>query len=76
NIDDYSVIVSSGTGTKELYLDKYLPYKVYTIPCVVSSDYLKEQFNNIVSDIVHPKIISPNFKHNFCQLDIANYNIY
>lgn len=76
NIDDYSVIVASGTGTTALYLEKYLPYKVYTIPCVGSSNYLKEQFNNIDSDLVHPKIISPNFKNNFGQLDIANYNIY
>ena len=76
SINDYSVVIASGTGTTALYLEKYLPNKVYTIPCVGSSDYLKEQFVSIDAELAQPKIISPNFKNSFGQLDIANYNIY
>ncbi|AEB28647.1 1-aminocyclopropane-1-carboxylate deaminase [Francisella hispaniensis] len=76
SIDDYSVVIASGTGTTALYLEKYLPNRVYTIPCVGSSDYLKEQFASIDAELAQPKVISPNFKNNFGQLDIANYNIY
>ena len=44
--------------------------------CFGSSDYLKEQFASIDAKLAHPKIISPNFKNSFGQLDIANYDIY
>ena len=76
NINNYSVVIAAGTGTTALYFEKYLANKVYTIPCVGSLDYLKEQFASIDAKLAHPKIISPNFKNSFGQLDIANYDIY
>ncbi|GAB4227109.1 MAG: hypothetical protein Kow0076_8660 [Francisella sp.] len=76
NITNYSVVVASGTGTTALYLEKYLSNKVYTIPCVGNSKYLKEQFNSIDKTLSHPKIISLHFKSTFGKLDIDNYNIY
>ena len=75
-IKDYSVIIASGTGTTALYLEKYLKQKVFTIPCVGDSQYLKQQFNDIDKNLDHPLILEPKFQTNFGQLDIQNYNIY
>ncbi|AJI48140.1 1-aminocyclopropane-1-carboxylate deaminase [Francisella philomiragia] len=76
DIDNYSVVVASGTGTTALYLEKYLPNKVYTIACVGDNQYLKKQFNDIDNGLKHPKILNLNFKTHFGQLDIQNYAIY
>ena len=75
-IKDYSVVIASGTGTTALYLEKYLKQKVFTTPCVGNSQYLKQQFNDIDKNLNHPQILEPQFRINFGQLDIENYNIY
>ncbi|MED7789060.1 1-aminocyclopropane-1-carboxylate deaminase [Francisella sp. 19X1-34] len=72
----YSIVVASGTGTTALYLEKYLRQKVFTIPCVGDSIYLKQQFKYIDKDLKHPQILEPQFQTNFGQLDIKNYKIY
>lgn len=76
NFTDYSVAIASGTGMTALYLEKYLPKKVYTIPCVGDLNYLRQQFYGIDKNLNHPKIISPGFKSSFGQLDLSNYHIY
>lgn len=76
HIKDYSIIIASGTGTTALYLEKYLPNKIYTVPCVGDAQYLKKQFKDIDDNLRDPKILEPNFKTNFGQLDIKNYKIY
>ncbi|API86990.1 pyridoxal-phosphate dependent enzyme [Francisella uliginis] len=75
-IKDYSVVIASGTGTTALYLEKYLKQKVFTVPCVGNSQYLKQQFNDIDKNLNHPQILEPQFRTNFGQLDIENHNIY
>ncbi|AIT08899.1 1-aminocyclopropane-1-carboxylate deaminase [Candidatus Francisella endociliophora] len=75
-IESYSVVVASGTGTTALYLEKYLPNRVYTVPCVGDSEYLKKQFRDIDENLNHPKILEKNFKTAFGQLDIKNFKIY
>ncbi|ASG69003.1 1-aminocyclopropane-1-carboxylate deaminase [Francisella halioticida] len=75
-IEDYSVVVASGTGTTAIYLEKYLKQKIFTIPCVGSSQYLKQQFNYIDKTLNHPQVLESQFQKNFGQLDIENYNIY
>jgi 1-aminocyclopropane-1-carboxylate deaminase/D-cysteine desulfhydrase-like pyridoxal-dependent ACC family enzyme len=76
SIDSYSVVVASGTGTTALYLEKYLPNKVYTVACVGDDDYLLQQMNSVDSNLNKPKILARNFESNFGQLDIANYKLY
>ena len=76
SIDNYSVIVASGTGTTALYLEKYLPNKVHTIASVGNDDYLLQQMNSIDANLSKPKILAKNFESNFGQLDITNYEIY
>ncbi|WP_192578158.1 1-aminocyclopropane-1-carboxylate deaminase [Francisella sp. LA112445] len=75
-IEDYSVVVASGTGTTALYLEKYLNQRVFTVPCVGDSKYLKRQFDYIDKNLKHPQILEPHFQTNFGQLDIKNYNIH
>lgn len=76
SIDSYSVVVASGTGTTALYLEKYLPNKVYTVSCVGSDEYLTDQFVSIDKTLKHPQILQKSFKSNFGQLDIKNHQIY
>ena len=76
SINQYTVVVASGTGTTALYLEKYLPKKVYTIACVGDDDYLLKQFSDIDSALNKPIILTKKFKSNFGQLDIKNYQIY
>nr|WP_244614592.1 1-aminocyclopropane-1-carboxylate deaminase [Pseudofrancisella aestuarii] len=76
NITNYSVVIASGTGTTALFLEKYLPNKVYTVSCVGCDDYLKQQILNVDNKINIPKILSKPFKSNFGNLDFENYKIY
>lgn len=76
SINNYSLVVASGTGTTALYLEKYLPKKVYTISCVGTNKYLTDQFNSTDNTLKHPQILQKPFKANFGQLDIKNYQIY
>ncbi|KEI35882.1 1-aminocyclopropane-1-carboxylate deaminase [Allofrancisella frigidaquae] len=76
NFQDYSVIVASGTGTTSLYLEKYLPNKVYTVACVGDEDYLKKQFFMVDPKQPPPAVLVKNFKSTFGQLDINNYKLY
>ncbi|APC96915.1 1-aminocyclopropane-1-carboxylate deaminase [Francisella frigiditurris] len=76
NIIDYTVVVASGTGTTALFLEKYLPNKVYTISCIGDDDYLKQQMLSIDNEINFPKILPKHFKSNFGSLDFENYKIY
>ena len=75
-IDNYSVVIASGTGTTALYLEKYLPNKVYTIACVGDDGYLLKQMNSVDANSNKPKTLAKDFESNFGQLDIANYGIY
>ncbi|QIV95985.1 1-aminocyclopropane-1-carboxylate deaminase/D-cysteine desulfhydrase-like pyridoxal-dependent ACC family enzyme [Allofrancisella inopinata] len=76
NFQDYSVIVASGTGTTALYLEKYLPNKVYTVACVGDEDYLKKQFFIVDPKQTPPTILVKSFKSTFGQLDVDNYKLY
>ena len=76
SINNYSVVVASGTGTTALYLEKYLPNKVYTVACVGDDDYLLKQMNSVDANLDKPKILAKDFESNFGQLNIVNYEIY
>lgn len=46
-IEDPYLFLPSGTGTTALFLQKHLPFLVYTCPTVGNSDYLKQQWQMI-----------------------------
>ncbi len=63
------VFLPSGTGTTALFLQKYLPYKVYTTPCVGSETYLKDQFSLLESDeSLYPVILNSKKRYHFGKL--------
>ena len=63
------IFLPSGTGTTALFLQKYLPYKVYTTPCVGDEVYLKKQFLMLEADErEHPTILQTQKKYHFGKL--------
>lgn len=63
-----SLATPSGTGTTALYLALSLPeYKVYTVPCVGDSDYLKEQMSALEIIPDNLIILEPSKKYHFAK---------
>ena len=59
-ITNPKVMLPSGTGTSALYLQKHLPFEVFTCACVGSADYLEQQFFELSENKNHhPTIIAP-----------------
>ncbi len=73
--ENINIFLPSGTGTTALYLQKYLPFKVYTCACVADEDYLKLQFNNLEKQN-HPIILKTPKKFHFGKLYKQNYEIW
>ncbi len=68
-LKDPKVFLPSGTGTTALYLQKHLPFSVYTCACVGDEDYLKKQFFQLERDEnIHPKILKLDKKYHFGKL--------
>jgi len=69
NLDIDVICTPSGTGTTALYLAKELPeYKIYTVSCIGSSAYLKEQMlalDTIPDNLV---ILEPRKRYHFAKL--------
>jgi 1-aminocyclopropane-1-carboxylate deaminase/D-cysteine desulfhydrase-like pyridoxal-dependent ACC family enzyme len=66
---DIAVFLPSGTGTTALFLQKHLPYTVYTTACVGTSAYLREQFLSLEPDqSMHPVILNTRKKYHFGKL--------
>lgn len=76
NIKDLKVFLPSGTGTTALYLQKYLPFDVYTCACVGDSEYLKKQFFELEPKEFHPKVLETPRKFHFGKLYRQNYEIW
>ncbi|MCK5853675.1 MAG: 1-aminocyclopropane-1-carboxylate deaminase/D-cysteine desulfhydrase [Sulfurovaceae bacterium] len=77
NIKELNIFLPSGTGTTALYLQKNIIDKVYTVPCVGDSDYLKKQFYMLEEDEqYHPNILEPSKKRHFGKLYKESYNIW
>jgi len=69
NIDNLKIMLPSGTGTTALYLQKNLPFEVFTVSCVGGSQYLKKQFFHLEKDEkYHPTIINMDKKYHFGKL--------
>ncbi len=63
------IFLPSGTGTTALFLQKHLPWRVLTTPCVGDARYLKQQFFELESDErLHPTILETARKYHFGKL--------
>ena len=65
--DKLKIFLPSGTGTTALYLQKFLPFEVFTCSCVGDDEYLKEQFLALEKKN-HPKILKKEKKYHFGKL--------
>lgn len=58
----------SGTGTTALFLAKFLPqYKVYTVPCIGDTNYLREQMSALSAIPKNLIILNPSKKYHFAK---------
>jgi len=80
---EYQIFLPSGTGTTALFLSKALQklgalhFKVYTVACVGSSDYLKDQWQELESDAsFFPTIIETKKHYHFGKLYREFYQIW
>ena len=67
NEDKLKIFLPSGTGTTALYLQKYLPFEVFTCACVGDSEYLEKQFSQLEKQN-HPTILKMDKKYHFGKL--------
>lgn len=73
--NELNVFLPSGTGTTALYLQKFLPFPVFTCPCVGDEVYLKKQFE-MLEDNNHPTILKTPKKFHFGKLYKENFHIW
>ena len=77
NPDVKAIATPSGTGTTALFLARSLPeYKVYTVPCVGDSTYLREQMQALSTIPDNLVILEPKRKYRFAKLYSEFLNIY
>ncbi len=74
-IEDLNIFLPSGTGTTALFLQKFLPFKVFTCACVGDEKYLQYQFEQLESQ-KFPIILSAPKKYHFGKLYKENYYIW
>ncbi|QDF28056.1 1-aminocyclopropane-1-carboxylate deaminase/D-cysteine desulfhydrase [Halarcobacter anaerophilus] len=76
-IENLKIVLPSGTGTTALFLQKNLPFEVFTVACVGGSEYLKKQFFHLEKEEkYYPKIIQMPKKYHFGKLYKEFYEIW
>lgn len=76
-IENLEVMLPSGTGTTALFLQKYLPFKVLTCPCVGDKEYLMSQFRHLEPNLQnYPTVLIPKKKYHFGKLYTEFYELY
>lgn len=77
NILNPYIFLPSGTGTTALFLQKHLPFKVFTCSCVGDDSYLQKQWEMITDcqDFL-PTILSGKKKHHYGKLYVELYVIW
>lgn len=71
------IFLPSGTGTTALFLQKHLPFKVFTCSCVGSDEYLKEQWKMIEDDErIFPTVLSTTKKYHYGKLYKELYELW
>ena len=78
NIINPYIFLPSGTGTTALYLQKHLPFKVFTCSCVGSDEYLEEQWRMVEEedDTIFPTILSSKKKYHYGKLYRELYELW
>ena len=67
--EDVTIFLPSGTGTTALFLQKHLPFRVCTTPCVGDAAYLRKQFFQLEKDSsLYPEIVNTRKKYHFGKL--------
>jgi len=70
------IFLPSGTGTTALYLQKYLPFRVYTVPCVGDEEYLRKQWRELDPSAPQPTVLSPPKKYRFGRLYLELFELW
>ena len=73
NIQNPYLFLPSGTGTTALFLQKYLPFKVFTCNCVGDENYLQKQFELLSLCGPFPTILKGSQKYHYGKLYIKLY---
>lgn len=73
NIQNPYLFLPSGTGTTALFLQKYLPFKVFTCSCVGDEVYLQKQFELLSPNGPFPTILKGTQKYHYGKLYIKLY---
>ncbi len=76
NIKNPYIFLPSGTGTTALYLQKHLPFQVYTCSTVGSDEYLKEQWGMLDEEKNFPLILNSEKKYHYGKLYPQALSIY
>lgn len=77
NISNPYIFLPSGTGITALYLQKYLPFRVYTCSTVGSDDYLKEQWSMVEDKSkTVPTVLNSKKKYHYGKLYLEAYKIW
>lgn len=76
-IENLEVMLPSGTGTTALFLQKYLPFRVLTTPCVGDKEYLMSQFKHLEPKLKnYPMVLVPKKKYHFGKLYNEFYEVF
>ncbi|MCP4701638.1 MAG: 1-aminocyclopropane-1-carboxylate deaminase/D-cysteine desulfhydrase [Gammaproteobacteria bacterium] len=68
-LPELSVFLPSGTGATALYLQKHLPYPVFTTPCAGDRLYLQNMMRQLEADeSLHPSLLDTDKKYYFGKL--------
>lgn len=71
------IYLPSGTGTTALFLQKHLPFKVFTCSTVGDDEYLKKQWQMIESnESLYPIILSSTKKYHYGKIKLELYEIW
>lgn len=77
NIKNPYIFLPSGTGTTALFLQKYLPFKVFTCSTVGDDLYLKTQWDMIDKNMLeYPNILNSKKKYHYGKLYPEAYQLW
>lgn len=71
------IFLPSGTGTTALYLQKNLPFRVFTCSTVGGDNYLRDQWRMIENDeTIFPYILAAQKKYHYGKLELDLYKLW
>ncbi len=70
------IFLPSGTGTTALFLQKYLLFRVYTVPCVGDEEYLRKQWRELDPSAPQPTVLFPPKKYRFGRLYLELFELW